>query len=174
MSTTGKSARPAITVEAMTETHWPDVCSIYLEGIATGNATFEILAPKWEQWDRTHLPAGRLVARRGNTIAGWAALSRISQRSCYAGVAEMSVYVARWARGKGVGDALMKAAITASEAAGIWTVQGVVFPENQASLKMCLRNGFREVGRRERIGKRDGVWRDTILVERRSKVVGVD
>lgn len=86
----------------------------------------------------------------------------------------MSVYVARWARGKGVGDALMKAAITASEAAGIWTVQGVVFPENQASLKMCLRNGFREVGRRERIGKRDGVWRDTILVERRSKVVGVD
>ncbi len=174
MTTTTKSARPKITLEPMTEAHWPDVCAVYLEGIATGNATFETLAPNWEQWDRSHLSVGRLVARRGNTIAGWAALSRVSQRSCYSGVAEMSVYVARWARGKGVGDGLMKACIAASEAAGIWTVQGIVFPENQASLKMCLANGFREVGRRERIGKRKGVWRDTILVERRSKVVGVD
>ena len=114
------------------------------------------------------------MARSGRTIAGWVALSKVSQRSCYAGVAEMSVYVATWARDKGVGDALMKAAIAASEAAGIWTVQGVVFPENKASLRLCAANGFREVGRRERIGKRNGVWRDTVLVERRSKVVGVE
>jgi phosphinothricin acetyltransferase len=174
MTAGGKSPRPEITVEPMTGAHWPDVCSIFLEGIATGNATFETLAPTWDQWDRTHLQAARLVARRGNAIAGWVALSRVSQRTCYAGVVEMSVYVATWARGQGVGDALMKAAIKASEAAGIWTVQGTVFPENQASLKMCLRNGFREVGRRERIGKRAGVWRDTIVVERRSHLVGVD
>ncbi len=174
MNTPAKSPRPEITVEPMAEAHWPDVCSIFLEGIATGNATFETLAPTWEQWDRAHLHVARLVARLGSAVAGWVALSRVSQRSCYAGVAEMSVYVATWARGHGVGDALMKAAIRASEEAGIWTVQGVVFPENQASLRLCLRNGFREVGRRERIGKRSGVWRDTILVERRSHVVGVD
>jgi len=174
MTVTGRSPRPEITVEPMNEAHWPDVCSIFLEGIATGNATFETLAPTWEQWNRAHLHIARLVARRGNTVAGWTAMSRVSQRSCYAGVAEMSVYVATWARGQGVGDALMKAAIRASESAGIWTVQGVVFPENQASLKLCLSNGFREVGRQERIGKRAGVWRDTILVERRSKAVGLD
>jgi phosphinothricin acetyltransferase len=102
------------------------------------------------------------------------ALSRVSQRTCYAGVAEMSVYVATWARGQGVGDALMKAAVQEAEAAGIWTLQGVLFPENKSSLRLCLANGFREVGRRERVGKRDGVWRDTVLVERRSKVVGID
>ena len=104
---------------------------------------------------RTWRP-GRLVGRTGRQIAGWVALSKVSQRSCYAGVAEMSVYVATWARGQGVGDALMKAAIKASEAAGIWTLQGTVFPENQASLRLCAANGFREVGRRERIGKRNG------------------
>jgi phosphinothricin acetyltransferase len=153
---------------------WPDVAAIFLEGIATGNATFEALVPTWEQWDRAHLKAGRLVARQGRTIAGWAAMQGVSQRACYAGVAELSVYVAQWARGQGVGDALMKAAIAASEAAGIWTLQGVILAENEASLRMCAANGFREVGRRERIGKRDGVWRDTILVERRSSVVGVD
>ncbi len=164
----------AISVDAMVASDWPDVSAIYLEGIATGNATFETLAPTWEQWDRTHLPVGRLVARNGRTIAGWVALSRVSQRSCYAGVAEMSVYVATWARGQGVGDALMKAAIKASEDAGIWTLQGVVFPENKASLRLCEGNGFRVVGYHERIGKRDGIWRDTVLVERRSKAVGVE
>jgi phosphinothricin acetyltransferase len=167
-----KASRPAVSVDAMVASDWPDVSAIYLEGIATGNATFETLAPTWEQWDRAHLPTGRLVARSGRTISGWVALSRVSQRSCYAGVAEMSVYVATWARGQGVGDALMKAAITASEAAGIWTLQGTLFPENQASLRLCIANGFRELGRRERIGKRAGVWRDTVVVERRSKVVG--
>lgn len=172
--TASKAGRTTISVDAMAPSDWPDVSAIYLEGIATGNATFETLAPTWEQWDRTHLPIGRLVARNGRTIAGWVALSRVSQRSCYSGVAEMSVYVATWARSQGVGDALMKAAITASEATGIWTLQGVLFPENKASLRLCIANGFREVGRRERVGKRDGKWRDTVLVERRSKVVGVD
>jgi L-amino acid N-acyltransferase YncA len=169
-----KPARPGVTVDAMVPSDWPDVSAIYLEGIATGNATFETLAPNWEQWDRAHLPVGRLVGRTGRQIAGWVALSKVSQRSCYAGVAEMSVYVATWARSQGVGDALMKAAIVASEAAGIWTLQGTVFPENKASLRLCVANGFREVGRRERIGKRNGVWRDTVLVERRSKTVGGD
>ncbi len=158
----------------MTAGDWPDVSAIFLEGIATGNATFETLAPTWEQWDRTHMPVARLVARVGKTIAGWAAMSRVSQRSCYAGVAELSVYVASSARSQGVGDALMKAAIQASEGAGIWTLQGAIFPENKASLRMCEANGFRVVGQRERIGKREGKWRDTVLVERRSKVVGSD
>ncbi len=166
--------RTAVSVDAMVAGDWPDVSAIFLEGIATGNATFETLAPTWEQWDRAHLPVARLVARSGRTIAGWAALSRVSQRSCYAGVAEMSVYVATWARGQGVGDALMKAGIKASEEAGIWSLQGAIFPENTASLRLCEANGFRVVGRREKIGKRDGVWRDTVLVERRSKRVGID
>src|SRR5512141_1197911 len=150
-----KHTRQAVSVDAMVPSDWPDVSAIYLEGIATGNATFETLAPTWEQWDRAHLPTGRLVARSGRTISGWVALSRVSQRSCYAGVAEMSVYVATWARGQGVGDALMKAAIKASEEAGIWTLQGAIFPENNASLRMCEANGFRVVGHRERVGKRD-------------------
>ena len=171
---TSKAGRSTITVDAMVPSDWPDVSAIYLEGIATGNATFETLAPTWEQWDRSHLPSGRLVARSGRTVAGWVALSRVSQRACYAGVAEMSVYVATWARGQGVGDALMKAGIKASEAAGIWTLQGAIFPENKASLRLCVANGFREVGYREKIGKREGKWRDTVVVERRSKVVGAE
>ncbi len=158
----------------MSPVDWANVASIYLEGIATGNAIFETLAPTWEEWDRIHLPFCRLVARQGRTIAGWAALSRVSQRSCYAGVAELSVYVAGWARGHRVGSALMKAAVEASERAGIWTLQGAVFPENKASLQMCLAAGFREVGVRERVGKAMGKWRDTIIVERRSEKVGND
>jgi L-amino acid N-acyltransferase YncA len=169
-----KAGRAAVSVDEMVPGDWPDVSAIFLEGLRTGNATFETLAPTWEQFDRSHLAVGRLVARAGRTIAGWVALSKVSQRSCYAGVAEMSVYVATWARSQGVGDALMKAAIAASEAAGIWTVQGSIFPENKASLRLCEANGFRVVGHREKIGKRDGKWRDTVLVERRSKVVGVD
>ena len=169
-----KQSRPPVSVDEMVPGDWPDVSAIYLEGLRTGNATFETLAPTWEQFDRAHLQVGRMVARAGRTMAGWVALSKVSQRSCYAGVAEMSVYVATWAREKGVGDALMKAAIVASEGAGIWTVQGVIFPENKASLRLCEANGFRVVGYREKVGKRDGKWRDTVLVERRSKVVGTE
>ncbi len=163
----------AMEISPMVAADWPGVSAIYLEGIATGNATFETLPPNWEQWDRDHLPMGRLVARQGRALAGWAALSRVSQRSCYSGVAELSVYVANWARGKGVGSALMKAAIAASEQAGIWTLQGSIFPENVASLRLCAAHGFRQVGYRERIGKLHGKWRDTILVERRSQTVGL-
>ncbi len=166
--------KPALLrVDTMSAADWPDVSAIYLEGIATGNATFETLAPTWDEWDRVHLPFGRLVARQGRTVAGWVALSRVSNRSCYAGVAEMSVYVASWARSKGVGTALMRAGIEASEQAGIWTLQGAIFAENVASLRLCEAAGFRQVGRRERIGQSNGAWRDTIIVERRSKVVGV-
>jgi L-amino acid N-acyltransferase YncA len=165
-------AKHEVHVDAMNSADWANVSAIYLEGIATGNATFETITPSWEEWDRAHLPYGRLVARQGRTIAGFAALSRVSQRSCYAGVAELSVYVAGWARGKRVGSALMQAAIEAAERAGIWTIQGSVFPENVASLKLCEAHGFRRVGTREKIGRLGDTWHDTVLVERRSKHTG--
>ena len=167
-------AETGVHIDAMSAADWPGVSAVYLEGIATGNATFETLAPTWDQWDRAHLPFVRLVARVGRGLAGWAALSRVSQRSCYAGVAELSVYVASWARGKRIGSELMRAAIAESERNGIWTLQGGIFPENKASLALCTAFGFREVGRRERVGKLQGQWRDTLIVERRSSTVGVD
>jgi L-amino acid N-acyltransferase YncA len=163
---------PAMTIEAMTPADWEAVRAIYREGLATGNATFEADAPDWETWDRGHRNDCRLVARFGDQIIGWAALSPVSSRPVYAGVAEVSLYVAASARGRSVGKALMTALIEASEQAGIWTLQGAIFPENAASLALVKSCGFREVGRRERIGCMNGVWRDTILVERRSLVVG--
>lgn len=168
------AARSAVTIEQMVPEDWPDVSSIFLEGIATGVATFETLPPNWEVWDREHLPFCRLAARHEGTIAGWAALSRRSRRTAYAGVAELSIYVAAWARAKGVGSALIYAAITESEKFGIWTLQGSIMADNIASLKLVEAAGFRQVGFREKIGKQGGKWRDTILVERRSKTVGVD
>jgi L-amino acid N-acyltransferase YncA len=167
-------AQHEVHIDGMVPGDWPNVSSIYLEGIATGNATFETLAPTWDDWDRGHLPFARLVARHGRTISGFAALSRVSQRIAYQGVAELSVYVASWARGQRLGSALMAAAIEAAERAGIWTLQGSIFAENQASLRMCEAAGFRQVGHRERIGKLAGKWRDTILVERRSKKIGIE
>jgi phosphinothricin acetyltransferase len=160
-------------IEPMSPEDWEAVRSIYLEGIATGNATFETDAPTWEIWDGSHLIPGRLVARDSHQILGWAALSPVSARPVYAGVAEASLYVASSARGRGIGKALLHALIDASEKAGVWTLQGAIFPENAASRGLVRSCGFREVGRRERIGRRDGVWRDTILVERRSPSVGV-
>jgi phosphinothricin acetyltransferase len=162
-----------ITLEEMTPDHWPAVEAIFREGLATGNASFETEAPGWEAWDQNHLPECRLVARAGGEVVGWAALSPVSRRRVYAGVAEVSLYVAAAARGRGVGKALMQAVIAASEKVGIWTLQGSTFPENAASIALQKTCGFREVGRRERIARRDGVWRDTILMERRSPVVGV-
>ena len=153
---------------------WSAVRAIYLEGIATGNSTFEKAAPEWGTWDRDHLPTCRLAARCGDEIVGWAALSPVSRRTVYAGVAEVSVYVAEAGRGRGVGNALLEALVLGSEDEGIWTLQARIFPENVASVKLHLRNGFREVGRRERIGKMKDVWRDTVLLERRSKIVGSD
>jgi phosphinothricin acetyltransferase len=160
-------------IEVMKTDDWPDVRAIYEEGLATGVGSFEIAAPSWEQWDRARLLHSRLVARE-DAVLGWAALSPVSQRSCYAGVAEVGIYVAAGARGRGVGRALLEAVIESAESHGIWTLQGATIAENAASLSLQARCGFRTVGRRERIAKRDGVWHDTILTERRSKRIGVD
>jgi phosphinothricin acetyltransferase len=160
-------------IDLMQPRDWEFVLAIYLEGIATGQATFETEAPDWERWDAGHLPQCRLVARNGDGVLGWAALSPVSKREVYAGVAEVSVYVASAARGRGVGGALMRALIEASERHGVWTLQSSVFPENQSSVALHLNHGFREVGRRERIARHHGVWRDTAVLERRSRVVGV-
>lgn len=146
---------------------WPAVRAIYLEGIAGGNATFETAAPPWEVWDAKHLTAPRLVFR-DHGVLGWAALSPVSSRACYAGVAEVSVYIAASARGRGLGSQLLRALVEHSEANGIWTLQASIFPENEASLQIHHNNGFRIVGRRERIAQVKGVWRDTLLLERRS------
>jgi phosphinothricin acetyltransferase len=151
---------------------WPAVGSIFEEGIASGDATFETRVPTWAEWDAAHLNEHRLVAYQGNAILGWAALSPVSGRCVYAGVAEDSVYVAAAARGRGVGTELLRTLVADSEAAGIWMLQAGVFPENRASLKLHHACGFRTVGLRERIGNHKGVWRDVLLLERRSAVVG--
>ncbi len=161
-------------IESMTTEDWEQVRAIYEEGIRSGNATFETSAPDWTQWDKAHLPFCRLVVRSRGVVVGWAALTPVSARQAYAGVAEASIYVSERAQGKGVGTALQQELIRQSEAHGIWTLQGVVFAENTASLALLKKTGFREVGRRERISRLDGRWRDTILLERRSPVAGKD
>ncbi len=148
---------------------WDEVRSIYLEGIRSGNSTFETEAPSWENWDEGHLAAPRFVMRDENNVLGWAALSSVSKRQVYRGVAEVTVYVAENARGKGIGRALLEALVTESEQNGIWTLQASIFPENTASIELHKRCGFREVGRRERIAMLNGVWRDTLLFERRRR-----
>jgi len=163
----------SVRLKPMTAADWEQVCAIYEEGIATGLGTFETKAPSWEEWDAARLPHSRLVAC-DEAVLGWAALSPVSNRVCYAGVAEVGVYVAAIARGGGIGRALLDALIESSEAHGIWTLQGATIAENEASLALQARCGFRIVGRRERIGKLAGVWRDTILTERRSAKVGAD
>jgi phosphinothricin acetyltransferase len=155
----------------MTEEDWIFVKEIYQEGLATRQATFETQAPTWEQWDGNHHKFARLVAETDGQIKGWAALSRVSGRQVYAGVAEVSVYVGSHARGAGLGHQLLKALIEESENNGIWTLQASIFPENVASVALHRHHGFREVGRRERIAQLDGVWRDTILFERRSSLL---
>ncbi|MFO7696880.1 MAG: N-acetyltransferase family protein [Anaerolineae bacterium] len=156
-------------VEPLRPEDWPAVVRIYREGIATGQATFELEAPDWALWDRHHLPEPRLVARdEGGVIVGWAALSPVSARAVYRGVAEVSVYVATAERSQGIGRALLEALIAASERAGLWTLQAGIFPENVASLRLHAACGFRVVGRRERLGQLRGVWRDVLLLERRS------
>ena len=149
---------------------WPEVARIYEEGIATGNATFETEVPSWEEWDAAHLAEQRFVAERDGRVVGWIALSPVSRRPCYAGVAEISIYVADAARGNGVGTDLLAAAVDSAERDGLWTLQTSVFHENEPSLALLRRFGFRTVGTRERIGRLHGVWRDTVLVERRSEV----
>jgi L-amino acid N-acyltransferase YncA len=159
----------------MTSDDWPNVRAIYLEGIATGNATFETDAPSWEAWDRAHVADLRLVARDADgSVLGWVAVTPVSGRCVYAGVADLSVYVSAAARGRGVGRTLLTALIQSSERAGIWTLQAGIFPENAPSLALHRACGFRDVGRRERIGKMHGVWRDVLLLERRSVSAGID
>lgn len=153
---------------------WDRVRAIYEEGIATGDATFETEAPDWEAWDAGHLDSCRIVGVRDGAVAGWAALAPVSGRCVYGGVAEVSVYVGREARGAGVGTALLAALVAASERAGLWTLQAGIFPENEASVRMHERAGFRRVGRRDRLGRLHGRWRDVLLLERRSPRVGVD
>ena len=154
----------------MRASDWEPVRSIYLEGIRSGHSTFETEAPSWERWDEGHLQVARLVMRDGETVVGWAALSPVSKREVYRGVAELTVYVSENARGQGIGRALLEALIDESEKNGIWTLQASIFPENVASVQLHLGCGFREVGRRERIAMLNGVWRDTLLFERRSKL----
>ena len=153
----------------MSADDWEQVRSIYLEGVREGNSTFETEAPSWQAWDAAHLQSPRLVMRAEDRVLGWAALSPVSKRAVYRGVVEVTVYVTQTARGKGVGRALLEALIAESENNGIWTLQASIFPENTASIELHLRCGFREVGRRERIAMRNGVWRDTLLFERRRR-----
>lgn len=161
------------TSRTMTPGDWTDVRAIYQAGIDTGNATFETSAPDWEQWDRSHLAEHRIVTLDvTGAITGWTALSPVSDRCAYAGVVEHSVYVHPDHRGRGVGRTLLEALVDSTERAGIWTIQTGIFPENTASVELHQRVGFRIIGRRERIGQLHGVWRDTLLLERRSTRVG--
>jgi L-amino acid N-acyltransferase YncA len=164
-----------IEIRALTPGDWEAVCAIYLDGIATGQATFETTTPTWQEWNFNHLPTARLVAiseSNESGIRGWAALSRISTRLVYAAVAEVSVYVAKNCQGQGIGRVLLEQLVDESEKNGIWTLQASVFPENVASIALHKDCGFRQVGIREKIGRLNGVWRDTVLLERRSKLAG--
>ena len=156
-------------IDQMRASDWEQVRSIYLEGIRSGHSTFETDAPAWEKWDEAHLQVARFVMRDADRVVGWAALSPVSKRNVYRGVAEVTVYVTESARGQGIGRALLQALIESSEKYGFWTLQASIFPENTASIELHVRCGFREVGRRESIAMLNGVWRDTILFERRSK-----
>ena len=162
---------PRLLIRPLEPTDWPSVRTIFEEGITTGDATFEVEAPSWEQWDRAHLGSLRLAAEENGSVVGWTALSPYSRRECYGGVAEESVYVSAAARGRGIGRALLERLIDESERAGFWTLEAGIFPENEASIALHRRCGFRVVGVRERIGRRpcDGAWRDVVLMERRSE-----
>jgi len=155
------------------ENNFDAVAKIYKVGIETGNATFETNIPSFEYWDKTHLPYGRIVILENENIVGWAALSKVSDRCVYGGIAEVSVYVSPDTQGKGVGSQLLQKLIEISESEGLWTLQCGIMRENKASIGLHKKCGFREIGYREKVGKREGVWRDNIIMERRSKIVGV-
>lgn len=154
-------------IKKLTDLHWNQVKEIYLEGIATGNATFETNAPSWEDWDSSHTKECRLVAEHGGVVLGWAALSPVSGRCVYAGVADVSIYIGSAYKGKGIGTALLRSIIDLSEQEGFWTLQAGIFPENTSSLKLHEKAGFRRIGVREKIGKMNGVWRDVVFLEKR-------
>ncbi|MES2829775.1 MAG: N-acetyltransferase family protein [Bacteroidota bacterium] len=150
---------------------WEHVKSIYEKGIATGNATFQSSAPSWEEWDSSHLATCRILATANDNVLGWAALTPVSSRCVYSGVAEVSVYVDPEQSGKGIGLALLSELVILSETEGIWTLQAGIFPENIGSLRIHEKAGFRTLGIREKIGKQNGIWRDTVLLERRSNKI---
>ena len=171
---TAHSLGADFTIGEMQPADWEAVRTIYAEGIATSNATIETEPPPWDAWDARHLEYGRLVARRGDSVIGWAALGPYSGRCAYNGVAEVSIYIGERTRSQGVGNALLNALIAESERHGIWTLQAGIFPENTISIALHMKCGFRVVGMRDRLGKLNGVWRNVVLLERRSTVVGVD
>jgi L-amino acid N-acyltransferase YncA len=160
-------------VRATRSDDWPAIRNIYSEGIATGNATFETETPEWAKWDQGHLQDCRLVARDRQRILGWAALSPVSIRRVYWGVAEVSIYVAAEAQARGVGRMLLQSLVEQSERSGIWTLQAGIFPENVPSIALHKACGFREVGLRQKLGQRGRIWRDVLLLERRSSRVGI-
>jgi L-amino acid N-acyltransferase YncA len=166
------ATEPTVTIRALRPADWPKVAAIYGQGIATGNATFETDVPSWEGWDAGHLPNHRLVAELDGEVVGWTAVSPVSSRCAYAGVVEHSVYVAGSARGHGIGRLLLDALVRDTEQAGIWTIQTGIFPENEPSLTLHLSAGFRVLGVRERPGQLGGRWRDVVVLERRSAVIG--
>lgn len=168
-----ENTKPLIVTD-MLPMNWEDVADIYLQGIATKHSTFQTEVPSWEEWNKNHSAGHRFVTLINGVVTGWAALSPVSSRCVYAGVMEVSVYVHEDYRGKGIGNALLQRLITESEEKNIWTLQSGIFPENLASIALHEKFGFRRIGYREKIGKMDGVWRDTVLMERRSKITGRD
>ena len=163
-----------ITISTMLPQHWEAVKTIYEQGIATGNATFQTTAPSYQSWDDAHIKTCRLVATLNNEIVGWAALTAVSSRCVYEGVAEVSVYIATNARGKNIGSTLLQELITKSEQHNFWTLQSGIFPENKASIAIHEKNGFRHIGYREKISKMDNLWRDNVIMERRSTIIGIN
>ncbi|UII81202.1 GNAT family N-acetyltransferase [Flagellimonas sp. CMM7] len=161
-------------VRKMKASDWEDVSQIYAQGIATGFATFEQTIPSYEIWDQAHVKQCRLIAEENGEILGWAALSPVSSRCVYGGIGEVSVYIGATSRGKGVGKLLLEQLISESEKAGFWTIQSGIFPENEASIYLHKKVGFRFIGKRERVGKLHGVWKDNLLFEKRSETIGTD
>lgn len=162
-------------IDGMVKEDWEEVSKIYLEGINTGKATFQSDIPTWENWNNGHITSCRLVARLGNKVLGWAALSPTSSRCVYEGVAEVSIYIGEEYRGKGIGTALLTNVVKLSEESGFWTLQSGIIRENTASIELHKICGFREIGIREKVAKmNNGKWHDVVLMERRSKVVGVN
>ncbi|MDH6252328.1 L-amino acid N-acyltransferase YncA [Chryseobacterium sp. H1D6B] len=154
--------------------HFPEIAEIYRQGLETGHATFETTVPTWEEWDKGKLKRSRLAAIIDHTVVGWAALSAVSDRCVYGGVAEVSIYISNNHQGKGIGKALMQKLIEESEGNGIWTLQSGMFPENEATVALHINAGFRIIGHREKVGKLGDTWRDTIIMERRSKTIGIN